>query len=295
MSNVLPTIQVFDSAFVAQYPDAFDELLLLGHTIGQRAVDGKESRVQYSKAKRLLSVLEALDNPELTAPQIEALEYCLIQLAESKFTPTIEVVTDLDPLPEPVVPGTDYNFYGWLGEFSLTGQDVTFTYSKHYVMNADVGAFTLTGKDAGFIEDPYTGVHRTMDASVGSFTLTGQATTFSLFTGETYSLEAELHEAVAGTPSWTVKFNAKVITLTGDGDTGSGLITAHGDVNCVVYKTSNGGYTEDSGSVDFTVDSVNVDTQTFSIAQYKGASSPIVYTFTGLSGGETLGAIITEG
>jgi hypothetical protein len=89
-----PTVQynTFGAQFLADYGTAFNEVLILGQAISENTAAGKQSKAQYYKLKRLFVILEALDAPDLTDKEIEALEYCLINLTESTFTDTVEPV-----------------------------------------------------------------------------------------------------------------------------------------------------------------------------------------------------------
>lgn len=89
-----PTVQynTFSADFLADHSAAFGEVLILGQEISERVAQGKQSKTQYSKLSKLILILEALDSPELTAKEIEALEYSLGSLTESAFTNGIEPV-----------------------------------------------------------------------------------------------------------------------------------------------------------------------------------------------------------
>ncbi len=99
---MIPTVQGFSSQFLADYSPAFSEMLLLSRQISENTILGKQSVSNYYKAQRLLIILNALDSPDLTAKEIEALEYCLIQITESAFRPTITSI-----LPQEIVDGLE--------------------------------------------------------------------------------------------------------------------------------------------------------------------------------------------
>jgi len=94
------TVIPFSSTFITQYSDAFNELLRLGTLSAQKKVDGEESISSDETASRMLIILQALDSPDLTEAEIEALEYCLLRLNESLVTPTV-----VSLLPPELVPG----------------------------------------------------------------------------------------------------------------------------------------------------------------------------------------------
>jgi len=94
------TVVPFSSTFITQYSDAFNELLRLGTLSSQKKVEGEESISSDETASRMLTILQALDSPDLTEAEIEALEYCLLRLNESLVTPTV-----VSLLPPELVPG----------------------------------------------------------------------------------------------------------------------------------------------------------------------------------------------
>lgn len=59
------------------------------------------------------------------------------------------------------------------GSFTLTGSDVTLSYSGDTTLNAGSGSFTLTGADATLLHN------RVLNAEAGSFTLTGADVTLT--------------------------------------------------------------------------------------------------------------------
>lgn len=93
-----PTVETFSDGFIAQYSDAFDELLRLVSLASQNKVDGRESKNEDETAQKIITILRALNSPDLDDKEIEALEYCLIILNKSLAIPTVDaVVVDLEP------------------------------------------------------------------------------------------------------------------------------------------------------------------------------------------------------
>ena len=87
----------FSDQYLIDRGDAFNELLILSQAIGVNTVAGKQSKLQYEKGRRLFVILNALDCPELTAKEIESLEYCLVSMTESLFTDGIIPVYEYNP------------------------------------------------------------------------------------------------------------------------------------------------------------------------------------------------------
>jgi len=89
-----PTVQynTFGAQFLADHSEAFSQVLTLGQVISENIAAGKQSKAEYYRLQRLFVILEALDTPDLTDKEIEALEYCLVNLTESAFTNTVEPV-----------------------------------------------------------------------------------------------------------------------------------------------------------------------------------------------------------
>lgn len=79
----------FTDAFISAHQTAFDEYLALGVSISQKAVSGEEAPDQYIKALKLQSVLKARQNSELTVKEAEALDGCLSQMSERRYTPSL--------------------------------------------------------------------------------------------------------------------------------------------------------------------------------------------------------------
>lgn len=97
------TVVPFSSTFITQYSDAFNELLRLGTLSSQKKVEGEESISSDETASRMLTILQALDSPDLTEAEIEALEYCLLRLNESLVTPTVVSLLPPELVPEEIV------------------------------------------------------------------------------------------------------------------------------------------------------------------------------------------------
>lgn len=79
----------FSSSFITERQTAFTEFVTIGSLVAQNAIIGKESIDSSERASKILRVLEALDCPELTAKEQEALDYQLIGLLEGQFVPTV--------------------------------------------------------------------------------------------------------------------------------------------------------------------------------------------------------------
>lgn len=97
------TVVPFSSTFITQYSEAFNELLRLGTLSSQKKVEGEESISSDETASRMLTILQALDSPDLTEAEIEALEYCLLRLNESLVTPTVVSLLPPELVPEEIV------------------------------------------------------------------------------------------------------------------------------------------------------------------------------------------------
>jgi hypothetical protein len=118
----------------------------------------------------------------------------------------------------------------------------------------------------------------------------------------TYTIVLEYNEAVPLTPTWSARFEIvspftrRGLTVTGNGDTDTLTMPAPDDeVICTVYKTSNSGLAQDAGDVAFYLNGSPVDTQFFLNGDNVGIGSPKQYIFTGLTPGDEMKAIITEG
>ena len=82
-------ISTFSNSFITEKQSAFTELVTIGSLVSQNVIVGKESIEIEERASKILRVLEALDCPELTAKEEEALDYQLIGLLEGQFVPTV--------------------------------------------------------------------------------------------------------------------------------------------------------------------------------------------------------------
>lgn len=88
----------FSDDYIDDHPAAFSQLLSWSVDISERLAAGKESVVLYDRYRRLLEVLLALRySDDLTAKQTEALEYCLVNLTEDEFVPTVTPVYEYTP------------------------------------------------------------------------------------------------------------------------------------------------------------------------------------------------------
>lgn len=83
---------VFSSDFITEQQTAFTELVTLGSTISQRAIQGKESIDENNRAGKIIKTLEALDCADLTTKEQEALQYQLNSMLTGQFTPTVNSI-----------------------------------------------------------------------------------------------------------------------------------------------------------------------------------------------------------
>lgn len=79
----------FSSSFITEKQTAFTEFVTIGSLIAQNVISGKESIDSAKRASKILTVLEALDCPDLTTKEEEALNYQLAGLLEGQFVPTV--------------------------------------------------------------------------------------------------------------------------------------------------------------------------------------------------------------
>lgn len=82
-------IATFSSSFITEKQTAFTEFVTIGSLVAQNVITGKESVDSSKRASKILKVLEALDCPDLTTKEEEALDYQLTGLLEGQFVPTI--------------------------------------------------------------------------------------------------------------------------------------------------------------------------------------------------------------
>ncbi len=279
----------FSDSFRAAYTTAFSEYLRMCTVTSTRLIEGKQSGIEEKLASRMLTILIALENDHLTDKEIEALEYCLLQLT-MVTTPTLDPIVTVSPEAPTVV---NYQIHANAGIFSLIGQDAAFTLTHAIVF--EFGSFSLAGQDATFL------LTHSFVADQGSFILTGQSALFT-HTRPRYDLELELAEAIVGSPTWNAYFemlsaplDTDTLSATGNGSTDSGELTGTGDILCNVYKTTNGGIAEEAGTVEFFVNGISVYSQNFVATDDVGIGVPKTYTFTGLSNFDVLKVVVTEG
>ena len=282
-------IRAFETSFVTQYQVAFTELVRLGSVASQKKVLGKSPSKEDSLAERMFIVLQALDSGGLDSKQVEALEYCLIQLNESLVMPTNSALVNVTAIPNPM----DKTLRAWAGMFNLTMQEVVIRHKRTLV--AGQGSFNLSGQAALLLYNRY------LSLGQGSFTFTGNPATLTYNELSPYLYGLQLSEAVLGSPSWRATFDdgstTKQLDVTGNGDSDSDSQKSISNVIVTVYKTSNSGIAEDDGDVLFQLNSSNVDNQAFSVSDNLDGTGANYkqYTFTGLSEGDQLDVIITEG
>lgn len=89
-------LTVFTSSFITSHQIAFDEYLALGVSISQKAIVGEESYLEYTKARKLQTVLKARRNTTLTEKEAESLDGCLSQMSERQFIPSLSAIVDLE-------------------------------------------------------------------------------------------------------------------------------------------------------------------------------------------------------
>lgn len=83
---------IFTAAFLTAHEPAFTSALDLSRTISERWADGKTSADLYARLANMILILFALrSEDDLTAKQVECLEYDLLALAGGT-TPTVECV-----------------------------------------------------------------------------------------------------------------------------------------------------------------------------------------------------------
>ena len=294
MSLNSATYNFFSSSFVTTYTEAFTELLKLCTNTSKRIIAGKTNYPEENRSQKILTILLALDSDLLTDKEIEALEYCLRQLNYSLVTPTLSpLVSVTAPESTEVV---EYSLNAFGGFFNLTGQDATFTLGTSSGIDAEAGIFTLTGQDASFT----LGVHDEVALDAGTFTLTGQDATFTL-TPSPYQLEMFLVEAVAADSGWTARFEMDNspftqvdLTCLNNGDSDSNTLASGDTITCSVWKTTNGSVTQEAGYVEFFIDGVSQDLQSFTTAETVDFAAARVYNFTGLSTTSVLRVEIQE-
>jgi len=286
----------FSSTFITAQTVSFTEYLKLCTNTAKKIVAGKQPGPAESRSIRMLTILRALDSDGLTAKEIEALEYCLLQLNFSLTTRTLSALVDVSA---PAEEAQNYSLNAYGGYFNLTGQDATF--SQAYQITAESGSFSLTGQDATL----ELALDYDFAAGQGSFVLTGQDASFTYTPpADPYLLEMELAEAIAGLPTWRAVFDMEsspytqdILETTGNGDTDTGSLTETGNIVCTVYKITNSGIAEDAGTVDFLLNGGSQDTQNFIASDNLDGSGTNYkqYIFTGLSPGDILKASVIEG
>lgn len=283
-------ISAFNIAFINQYPSAFNELIRLGVLGAQNKANGLSSEEQDVELGKIFTVLESLDCSDLSSKETELLEYCLLKLNESTFTPTIEKVVSVSYTPELV----HRTMQAWAGIYSMRGQDVMLSKSG-FILAADAGVFSLSGQAISMI------YNRALTAERGLFSMSGQAATLTYTQIDPVLYKGSLFEAVGPPCSWRCDFSdgvtTRTINLTNSGAVGNNSLKTSNDVTCTVYKTTNSGVTEDAGNVQFLRNGSSESVQTFSFGDNLNGSggNSKQYIFTGVSPNDLLEAIITEG
>lgn len=276
----------FTDSFIAQYEDAFTELLRLGTVASEKRIGGSESKKEDEKAKKIYTILQALSNPNLTAKQIEALEYCLIGSNESLAVPTVQLIFD------PEIATTKYILRAGIGVFRLTGEDVSLL--RQYMEALGYGAFTLTGLDVNFVFSVSGGpAAYSMTADYGSFGLTGQDVTLT-FTPVILDLQSSLltsFSLIQYESSFYNGTDTTDINIIGNGSSGSDTVRYASSVDATVSKQTNGGIAEGTGSIVFKLNGVTVSTYPFSPGDNL---NNVTYTYTGLNANDLLKTEISE-
>ena len=284
----------FESSFITQYQVAFNELIRLGQVAAEKNIDGKESKKEDDTAQRLLICLKALSSPGLSTAQIEALEYCLRQLNSSLRVPTVAAIVDVSEVFNPVV----YRMPSWAGLFRANMQEFSANKISPYTIAVGLGSFSLTLQGVGFQRS------QNMLVGNGSFALSlkNVSLTHDVYVAPPapYDLELDYAEAVGGTPTWNAIFDSTYLEVTGNGDSDTDTLAySSSTIVCSVFKVSNAGVTEDSGSVTFLINgSADGPSESFSNGQNLDGSSganTISHTFIGLSAGDTVSVEIQEG
>lgn len=283
-------IRAFETSFVTQYQPAFTELVRLGSVAAQKKVNGKDTLIEDEIAQRLFIILQALDSGGLTAKQVEALEYCLIRLNESLSGPTIEALVNVTaeaPIPVNKI------LRARMGSYSMTMQEVSMSIQR--TLTAGKGSFTYSGQNPGIYYNRY------LALGPASFSFIGRPVNFVYTEIDPYSYGLLLNESVAGSPSWRAIFDhgtgTRQLDVTGNGDSDSGTQKSTSNVTVTVWKTSNSGIAEDAGDVVFQLNAGTVDTQAFLASDNLDGTGANYkqYVFTGLTPGDQLDVIITEG
>jgi hypothetical protein len=282
-------IRAFEPSFVTQYQPAFTELVRLGSVAAQKKINGRDTLKEDEIAQRMFIVLQALDSDGLTVKQAEALEYCLLRLNESLSGPTVEALVSLTPT-ETLI---DRMLRAWRGTYTMTMQEVVMTRTR--VLTAGVGSFSLSGQAATL------NYSRLLAMAPGAFSYTGIPATLTYTEIVPYEYGLILSETVGGAPSWRALFddgaNPQQLNITGTGSLTPVLQKSSSNVTVTVYKTSNSGIAEDDGSVRFRNNGAFLSTQAFSVSDNLDGTGANYkqYVFTGLSEGDELDVVITEG
>lgn len=286
-----PTIIPFSLSFITQYDDAFTELLRLGTEASQNRINGIETDKLDCTAKSLLRILEALDCPELTDEEIEALEGCLRTLNQSLAVPTVH-----SPLPDSLFP-RHYVMRGGQLNFTVTGQDIT--YQNGYTIAADVGLFAENGQDAGLVYATPVFANYSITADAGSFIETGQDASFSLVQ-EQITIKAGIQVEAFGPQTFGSAFDDggggsfPEILNTGFLDSSSQSMNHNDTVYCVVKKYTNGGIAQAAVSVQFFKNGSLMATQFRNIGEDCFSGIPLDYTFTSVNFNDVLETLINE-
>ena len=88
--------EVFSPSFITAHSDAFTEMVSLGTLAAQRAIIGKDSEDEYDRGRKLQTILKARRNTQLTTPEVEALEGCLVFLTFRNYVPSNRVLVNVD-------------------------------------------------------------------------------------------------------------------------------------------------------------------------------------------------------
>ena len=175
MKNPTVVEFTFSEDFIQLYCSSFKEYLKLSTHSAKRIVAGKQPGTQEERSERLITILRSLYVGNLTAKEIESLQYCLLLLNRTLRDRNLSAIYTPDGCPPE---SEEYFINAFGGLFTLTGQDVTFQIAIS--IEAEYGSFALNGQDVTFQ------IAISIEAEYGSFTLNGQDVTLTHYVEPTY-------------------------------------------------------------------------------------------------------------
>lgn len=285
------TVQPFDPAFITQYQDSFTEVVRLASLASQRSILGKQPRDEDQRVDQFLKVLKALSIPGLSADDIESLEYDLISQNESLFVPT---ATSLYPKVN--------NFNK--ARINTPAVQRRTTYDLGFIAVAYMAVSPASRQRSQpeiSFQAVVSGVHNdTLSLDTEARTRTPQSITLDAYNA-TLDIEATLSSAFGGS-TFRVSFSGAVRTFTlvqgfdlvPVSDSGVIDFPSGSTVTVTVKKMSNGGLAQDSGTIVWRKNGIDVNTHAFVLGENLGGSG-IGYTFTGLVDSDEISVYIAEG